>query len=82
MNIMKISKNIGIGTDIENIDRFEKLDIAENNSFLNKIFSKNELEYCFSRKKATPHLAVRFSGKEAIIKALANMGKKILIITT
>lgn len=75
MNITKNVKNFGVGTDIESIDRFTKLDYVENNSFLNKIFTKNELEYCFSKENAAPHLAVRYAGKEAIVKALTSIGK-------
>ena len=32
------------------------------------------MDYCFSKANAVPHLAVRFSGKEAVIKALKNIG--------
>lgn len=72
---MKRIKNFGIGTDIESIDRFKKLDVGENDSFFNKIFTKNELDYCFSKEDAPPHLAVRFAGKEAVVKALSSIGK-------
>jgi len=75
MNTMKGVKNFGIGTDIESIDRFSQADHTPNSPFLNKIFTKNELEYCFSKKTAAPHLAARYAGKEAIVKALASIGK-------
>ncbi len=75
MRILKGIKNFGVGTDIENIHRFKKLAYVGNNSFLNKIFTKNELKYCFSRKIAAPHLAVRYAGKEATVKALSSIGK-------
>lgn len=73
--MMKWSNNVGIGTDIESIERFEKLDYVHNSSFLNRIFTKNELEYCFSKGRAAPHLAARYAGKESIAKALTSMGK-------
>jgi len=72
---MRQSKNLGIGTDIESIDRFEKLIYDGNNPFFNRIFTKNELEYCFSKEKAAPHLAARYAGKESIVKALTSIGK-------
>lgn len=72
---MKRIRKFGIGTDIENIDRFRKLDFVNNNAFLNKIFTKYELEYCFSKGKAASHLAVRYAGKEAVIKALSSIDK-------
>ena len=71
---MKIKK-FGVGTDIESIGRFRKLNRAEHKSFLNRIFTKNELDYCFSKKMHASCLAARYAGKEAIAKALGSMGK-------
>lgn len=59
--------------DIESIARFTDPDVAKNTSFLDKVFTKKELAYCHSNKNPEQHLAVRFAGKEAIIKALANI---------
>jgi len=61
---------ISVGTDIVSINRFNEFSKSKDNSFLTKYFSKDELEYCFSKEKVEPHLAARFAGKEAIIKAL------------
>ncbi len=72
---MKRIKNFGIGTDIESIDRFRKLNIIDNKLFLNKIFTKKELEHCFSKKMPASCLAARYAGKEAIVKALSSIGK-------
>lgn len=79
MSIINKIKSFGIGVDIERIDRFRELDYIENSSFLNKIFTKSELDYCFSKGSAAPHLAVRFAGKEAVIKALSSIGKVNLL---
>jgi len=68
-------ENIGIGVDIEDVNRFTKL--GGNKAFLKKVFTQNELDYCFSKKVAAPHLAVRYAGKEAVVKALYNMGGHI-----
>jgi len=59
-----------VGVDIENIKRFEILQKDEFEGFLSKIFTERELDYCFSKKNPAPHLAVRFCGKEATLKAL------------
>ncbi|MBU0667301.1 MAG: holo-ACP synthase [Nanoarchaeota archaeon] len=67
---------INIGIDIESISRFKNLDRKKNKIFLNKIFTKKELEYSFSKKKPSQHLAVRFATKEAIIKAINSLGEK------
>jgi holo-[acyl-carrier protein] synthase len=64
----------GVGIDIENIDRFNCITLSDHDQFLKKIYTEKELEYCFSKKDAAHHLAVRFSGKEAVVKALKSMG--------
>ncbi|OGE64828.1 holo-[acyl-carrier-protein] synthase [Candidatus Daviesbacteria bacterium RIFCSPLOWO2_02_FULL_36_7] len=66
---MKKNQILGIGIDIENINRFEKLKLSKNNRFLNKIFTKVELDYCFSKKNLASNLTTKFAGKEAVIKA-------------
>ncbi len=71
---MKGLKNFGIGVDIESIDRFNKPEVINNKLFLNKIFTKKELKYCFSKKKPASYLAARYAGKEAIFKALSSIG--------
>jgi len=62
---------MGIGTDIEEIERF--LENIDNIDFLLKLFTQKELDYCFSKKNPSQHLAARFAGKEAIIKALSGI---------
>ena len=71
-------KTIGIGVDIENIERFNGLAIKRDSQFLNKIYTKDELKYCFSHKNPAPHLAARFAGKEAVIKAISKGFNKII----
>ena len=73
---MQESKNLGVGTDIEDIGRFRKLDRNKNSNFLDKIFTKKELDYSFSKAKPYQHLAARYAGKEAVVKALSSMGKQ------
>ena len=75
---MKNIKNLGVGIDIESIERFRKINIAEHRLFLDKIFTKNEMKLCFSKKKPASCLAVRYAGKEAITKALFSIGKEKL----
>jgi len=72
---MGVNSGFGIGVDIEDIKRFINLDIANNKQFLDKIFTKKELDYCFSKAKPEQHLAVRYAGKEAVVKALCSLGK-------
>tara|TARA_B100000315_G_C14140690_1_gene391220 strand:- start:121 stop:462 length:342 start_codon:yes stop_codon:yes gene_type:complete len=58
---------IGLGIDIEEISRFQNK--PKDSTFLKKIFTKNELEYCFKKKDPAQSLAARFCAKEAAIKA-------------
>ena len=60
------------GTDIVEVDRIKE-DIEKYGSkFLNRIFTKNEIEYCESKKtQKYQSYAVRFAAKEAIYKALS-----------
>ncbi|HEX9252629.1 MAG TPA: holo-ACP synthase [Ignavibacteriaceae bacterium] len=67
---------IGIGIDIIEIERI-KISIDKfGDSFLNKIYTKNELEYCLAKHNKYQHLAARFAAKEAIYKALATEWEK------
>ena len=66
-------QHIGIGTDIVEISRFENINDRAFAAFLTKNFTKNELNYCWSKSAPAPHLAGRFAGKEAVIKALYSL---------
>ena len=63
-------KIFGIGTDIINIKRIEKLLKRNNSDFKTKIFSKKEIVYCEKNKNPFPFYAKRFAAKEALSKAL------------
>ena len=57
---------LGLGTDIVAIERFEKS--ITNPSFLKKIYTKAEIEYCTPKGAAS--FAGIFAAKEAVAKAL------------
>ena len=62
---------IGIGIDIIEIERIKNSIERFGNSFLNKIYTQNELDYCLAKNNKYQHLAARFAAKEAIYKALS-----------
>ena len=66
--------NLGIGIDIENVERFNNINKIKNRNFLHKIYTPNELEYCFSGNNFAEKLAIYFCGKESLIKALSSIG--------
>ena len=57
---------VNIGTDIEEVRRFENLD----KKILQRLFTEQELAYSLKSKNRAQHLAVRFAAKEAVFKAL------------
>ncbi len=61
----------GVGTDIVEIVRIREAVEKWEEHFLKKIFSENEITYCYSRNDPALHLAARFAAKEACIKALS-----------
>lgn len=67
----------GIGSDIVNIKRIERLLIAYGNRFINRILSPYEISQ-FKKKNSPSYLARRFAGKEAFSKAIGTgIGKPL-----
>jgi phosphopantetheine--protein transferase-like protein len=66
------------GIDIEDISRFQNKTLEKDSKFLNRIFTHNELEYCFKNANPAPHLTARFCAKEAAVKALSNLYPKLI----
>lgn len=65
-----------IGIDIESIHRFKNLvDHVRSQPELGvvgSIFTKEEIGYCLKKRHPHKHFAVRFAGKEAIVKAIGS----------
>jgi holo-[acyl-carrier protein] synthase len=74
---------IGIGVDIVEIRRIKEA-VARNDSFIEKLFSKEEIEYFQSRNMRPEYIAGRFAAKEAVSKALGTgfrgFGMKDIVI--
>lgn len=63
-----------VGIDIEEVKRFEKYASDRSEASSLQIYTDNEINYCFSRKKTANHLALNFCAKEAVFKALCGLG--------
>jgi len=63
-----------IGTDIVEIARIKEAIDRWGEKFLQRVYTEPELKLCH---KKIPSLAVRFAGKEAVIKALGTQTKGI-----
>jgi holo-[acyl-carrier protein] synthase len=61
---------LGIGTDIVEVARIERLLRDKGGEFLARVFTPTEVEYCNARPKPGPHFAARFAAKEAFMKAI------------
>lgn len=60
---------IGIGTDIVEVDRIEKV-VERTSNFLNGAFTESERKYVDSKKNKYESIAGIFAAKEAVSKAL------------
>lgn len=67
-------ENLAVGVDIENIARFEKHACDKGSAFIVRVFTEDEIEYCFKTNLSAKHLAVRYCAKEAVYKALSGLG--------
>ena len=65
-----LSKKIGIGVDIVNINRFRKKKLQKNLNFYKKILSEPEIKYCTKFKSPYEHFAAKFAIKESVIKSI------------
>ena len=63
-------KIFGIGTDIVNIKRIDKLIKKDGMKFKKRIFTLKEIKYCQIKKNSSSFFAKRYAAKEALSKAL------------
>ena len=67
---------LGIGVDIVDVRRMERIIVRWQERFLRRIFTSNEIRYCNNKKNPAQRFATRFAAKEAMIKALFPRGIK------
>ena len=60
---------LGLGCDVIEIERVRGVFDRQGDRFLERVFTDEEREYCFSHKIPHLHLAARFAAKEAVSKA-------------
>ncbi|MHC4840912.1 MAG: holo-ACP synthase [Planctomycetota bacterium] len=61
---------VGIGTDIVDVARIQKLLDEKPDEFLSRVFTETEIDYCRTKKRPAVHYAARFAAKEAFMKAI------------
>ena len=60
----------GIGIDIIEVGRIEKLMGRTDDRFLRRLFTDREIAYCSQKRFKALHFAARFAAKEACLKAM------------
>ncbi len=60
---------LGVGVDIIEIPRVERMLARWGESFLQRVFLPDEVAYCRGKKDPAPHLAARIAVKEAVMKS-------------
>jgi len=63
---------IGLGVDILEVKRIKQIFNKRKKAFLKRIYTQEEIKYCENKKRSIESFAVRFSAKEAFIKAIEN----------
>ena len=58
---------VGIGMDIIEVRRVKEA-VEKNPRFLERIFTRREIDYSLTKKNKYEHLAARFAAKEAFFK--------------
>ena len=67
----------GIGIDIIRVARMKAAVDRWGERFLQRVFTRDEIAYCYEKKNPFLSLSVRFAAKEAMIKALGLRGSVI-----
>ena len=60
----------GIGIDLVSIKKMKKVIDRWGMTFINRVFTDNEIDFCLSRPKSPQAFASRFAAKEAFSKAI------------
>ncbi len=60
---------VGIGTDIIEVKRIERL-LSKQERFKERIFTQREIKYCEPKRNKAQNYAARFAVKEALLKAI------------
>ena len=68
----------GIGCDLIEVERIKRAIERQGTTFINRLFTPQEQEYCSQCTNPFPRYAARFAAKEAVSKALGcGIGSKL-----
>lgn len=60
---------LGLGADVIEVARIRGVLERQGERFLERVFTREEREYCFGMSQPHKHLAARFAAKEAVSKS-------------
>ena len=63
-------ENLGVGIDIVEVIKFEKIPFSKKSNFYKKLFLPSEIKYCLKFKKPAEHFAGKFAIKESLKKSI------------
>ncbi len=63
-------KQFGIGIDVADIEKFEKMEFNKKQNFYENLFLPSEISYCLKYKNPYERFAAKFAIKEAVIKSI------------
>lgn len=67
---MNETEILGLGSDIVELARLKKAIDRHGLAFIQRVFTKEEIDYCLSFANSLEHFAGRFAAKEAFVKAV------------
>lgn len=62
-----------VGIDVEDIARFKTLD----KHLIERVYTKNEVEYCINHNNSHIHFAGMWCAKEAVVKCLSDLNLSV-----
>ncbi len=65
-------KIFGIGTDIVNVKRVDKMLKRHGKRFKKKLFSNKEISYCDNKKNPSSFYAKRYAARKLLVKRLGH----------
>jgi holo-[acyl-carrier protein] synthase len=60
----------GIGTDLVEVERIERIIEKWHDRFIKRVYSRDETVYCNQKANPSIHYAARFAAKESFLKSL------------
>lgn len=63
-------EHFGVGIDIVDIEKFEKISYLDKPTFYKKLFLPSEIRYCLKYKTSAEHFAGKFAIKESLKKSI------------